>query len=46
MDLGAGLGRWGQISDANNGSSTFTPRSALLEAHLRAHGNTGEYGWP
>ncbi len=46
---GGGLGRRGadfsaDRTDVTDGSSTFAPRSALLEAHLRARGNTRECG--
>ncbi len=47
--VGGGLGRRGadfgaDRTDVKDGSSTFAPRSALLEAHLRARGNTRECG--
>lgn len=42
MVLGAGIG--GREEDVNPGSATLAPRSALLETHLRAWGNTGGYG--
>ncbi len=47
--VGSGLGRRGadfsaDRTDVKDGSSTFAPRSALLEAHLRARGNTRECG--
>ncbi len=42
---GGWLGRWGNdfsadLTDVNDGSSTFALRSALLEAHFRARGYT------
>ncbi len=48
---GGGFGKRGadfsaDRTDVKHGSSTFAPRSALLETHLRARGNTRECGRP
>ncbi len=51
MDPGTWLGRREadfstDRTDVKHGSDTFAPRSALLEAHLRARGNTRGCGQP
>ncbi len=51
MDPGTWLGRReadlsADQTDVKPGSDTFAPRSALLETHLRARGNTRGGGRP